>query len=156
MAQGDLSDTCRTKLQAILRFLLSSQSYLNDEQIALFRKQEYSQGNYFVSIFGMPSTEKDWAFRLGGHHFSFNVTYSKGTISLTPVFWGLDPPEVHIGKYARFRVLGKEEDLGIQLFKTFSAKQKKKAIFTDKVIRNVVTLPAASERIDKMQGISAS
>ncbi len=178
--QGDLSDECRIKLQAVLRSFMSSQGYLksnliiryddylpeyydwahrqghlDDEQIKAFRKALYGNGNYFVAIFGKPSTDRDWSFRFGGHHLSINMTMSDKNISVTPTFMGIDPPELHYGPYSGFRPFGKEEEYGLRLFNSLSPAQQKKAIFTDKEIRDVITLPNGPQRIDEMQGISA-
>ena len=68
---------------------------------------------YHVFLFGKPSTETPWGWRVEGHHLSVSVTIVDGkTVVTTPAFFGANPGEVRKGKLKGLRVLGEEEDLG--------------------------------------------
>jgi hypothetical protein len=47
---------------------------------------------YYVRIFGDPSPEGSWSWRIGGHHISLNFTVVDGAVAgTTPLFLGADP-----------------------------------------------------------------
>src|SRR5262249_27555779 len=53
---------------------------------------------YFVSIFGEPSNDGKWGWRIEGHHLSVNLTLDKGkVVSATPIQLGANPAEVKAG-----------------------------------------------------------
>ena len=48
--------------------------------------------NYHFSIFGTPSSNKEWGWRFEGHHCALNFSSTGGTIvSSTPSFFGSNP-----------------------------------------------------------------
>jgi hypothetical protein len=51
----------------------------------------YNSGNYYVSIYGTPSTSKKWALQFTGHHLGVNTTFAGSSISGTPYFTGVEP-----------------------------------------------------------------
>lgn len=85
--------------------------------------------NYFWSIFGQPSDEGTWGWRVEGHHVSLNFTIVDGRhISSTPSMFGTNPAEVREGPRKGLRVMGAEEDLGRELFRSLDDGQKKVAL----------------------------
>jgi hypothetical protein len=51
----------------------------------------YGSTNYYVAIFGTPSTTGDWAIMFGGHHMAYNLTYTNGVAYPTPNHLGVEP-----------------------------------------------------------------
>lgn len=85
--------------------------------------------DYTLALFGVPSTDSPWGWRLEGHHISLNVTVAPGEgVTVTPTFLGADPAEVTFGPLAGARVLRAEEDLGRRLVTSLTAEQRAAAI----------------------------
>ncbi|HEY2784229.1 MAG TPA: DUF3500 domain-containing protein [Fimbriiglobus sp.] len=81
---------------------------------------------YFVSIFGQPSNDGKWGWRIEGHHLSVNLTLDKGAVlSATPIQLGANPAEVKSGSRKGLRTLPEIEDLAKELIKTLDADQLK-------------------------------
>ena len=79
---------------------------------------------FYFSIFGNPSAEGTWGYRVEGFHLSLNVTVVKGRwISATPSFFGVIPATVPDGPRAGMQVLKQETELGRSLAKSFNAEQ---------------------------------
>ena len=98
--------------------------------------------NYFFSIFGTPSADKPWGWRMEGHHLSFNFTCTGKEATVTPSFMGTNPGEVREGPRKGIRVLGQEEDLGRELVTSLSAEQRTKAVINSTAPKDVVNDPA--------------
>ena len=102
---------------------------------------------YFVSIFGEPSNEGTWGWRIEGHHLSMNFTVKDGNVlRATPSFFGTNPGEVKEGPLAGLRVLGVEEECGRSLVKALTAEQFAKAKFSDEAPKEMLT---AAEKVVK-------
>lgn len=112
---------------------------------------------YHVFLFGKPSTENPWGWRIEGHHLSISVTIVDGkTVVTTPAFFGANPGEIRQGNLKGLRVLGEEEDLGRKLAKNLTTEQKETAILEGKAPRDVVNGPGrAAEPLSPM-GIGAN
>jgi hypothetical protein len=87
---------------------------------------------YFITLFGTPGPGR-WALRYEGHHLCLNFTIEDGEIiSATPFFFGVNPGRVINNGGTKhpvgFRLLEKQDDLGLKLLQSFSAEQKKAAI----------------------------
>ena len=105
--------------------------------------------NYYVTIFGTPSKDRPWGWRFEGHHVSINFVSDKNEIvSSTPSFFGSNPGIVPRGEQKGKELLKQETDLGFELLNTFSADQKKKVVFADKALPEIVM----SDRL-KAEGI---
>jgi hypothetical protein len=89
--------------------------------------------NYFVVVFGTPSRERPWGWRLEGHHVSVNVTVVGGRvqddmIANTPLFLGAEPAEVQGGPLKGLRAIGAVEDRARALIDSLDAQQQSAAI----------------------------
>ena len=110
---------------------------------------------YYVSIFGEPAATGTWGWRIEGHHISMNFTLKDGQlIRATPSFFGSNPGEVRQGPLTGVRVLAREEELGRELVKSFTAEQDKKAILSAEPPKEMVT--AAERKVNPLSpdGIS--
>ena len=94
---------------------------------------------YFFSIFGEPSENGTWGYRVEGHHMSLNFTIVKGKVAGTPSFFGSNPAEVREGPRKGLRVLGREEDLGRELLLSLDAGQKAIAIVSKDAPKEILT-----------------
>ena len=75
---------------------------------------------YFFSVFGEPSENGTWGYRIAGHHLSQNFTIANGKVQGAPSFFGANPAEVREGPRKGLRVLGREEDLGRALVQSLT------------------------------------
>lgn len=106
--------------------------------------------NYFISIFGDPSSEEPWGWRFEGHHLSLNFTSLTGeVVSLTPNFYGANPAKVPTGEKEGWRVLKEEEDVARKLLNSLDESQKQRAIILETAPRDMIT--AEDRRVKPMQ-----
>lgn len=113
--------------------------------------------NYHFSIFGQPGSEKDWGWRLEGHHLSLNFSSSRRTIiSSTPSFMGSNPGIVLSGPHMGRQVLAEETNLGFELLQSLDEEQKQKAKFSDQAPADIITANDRTAQYLKPEGISFS
>ncbi|MFO7256119.1 MAG: DUF3500 domain-containing protein [Bacteroidota bacterium] len=97
--------------------------------------------NYYVSIFGTPSSKGPWGWRLEGHHVALNFFSIDGTlVSSTPSGFGSNPATVPRGPQTGKQILKLESDLGFQLVNSLTAAQLKVAKFSDTAPYEMFTL----------------
>ena len=97
--------------------------------------------NYHFSIFGKPSLNGSWGWRVEGHHLSLHYTMHNGDlISSSPIFLGANPHEVPQGVHKGLRVLGREEDLALELLNSLNSGQQERAIFLDTAPDDIFTM----------------
>lgn len=82
---------------------------------------------YFFSVFGEPSEQGAWGYRVEGHHLSLHFNLRDGKLNGAPSFFGTNPAHVLQGRRKGLRVLSREEDLGRDLIHALSAEQRKTA-----------------------------
>jgi hypothetical protein len=81
---------------------------------------------YYFTIFGDPSPQGTWGYRVEGFHLSLNVTVVRGRwISVTPSFFGAIPATVPDGPRKGLQVLEQETELGRTLARSLTAEQRK-------------------------------
>lgn len=111
---------------------------------------------YHLFLFGKPSPDQTWGWRVEGHHLSISLTIVDGeTVVAAPVFFGTNPAEVRTGPLKGLRVLGAEEDLGRKLVKNLSVEQKEFAIVADNAPRDIINGPGRQATQLQPPGISA-
>jgi hypothetical protein len=104
---------------------------------------------YYFSVFGEPSLERPWGWRLEGHHLSLNYTVVDGSgVAHTPSFFGANPATVRSGPLTGLRALGPEEDLARELLKSLDPAQRKRAILADRAPADIVT--GDEKRVDPL------
>ena len=112
---------------------------------------------YYFSIFGTPSENGTWGYRVEGHHLSQNYTVANGRVVDAPSFFGDNPAEVREGPRAGLRVLANEEDLGRALIAALDAEQKKTAIVDQKAPGEILTSNSRQAALKgQASGISAA
>lgn len=86
-------------------------------------------GWYFLTIFGTPSLESDWGWRIEGHHLSLNLTIKAGKVaSITPAFFGSNPGVVKAGPKEGTRPLAASLDRAVVLMKSLNHDQRQAAL----------------------------
>ncbi len=104
---------------------------------------------YHYTIFGEPSKDGEWGYRVEGHHISLNYTLKGGKlVSTTPTFFGSNPHDVDITPRKGLRVLGAEEDLGRNLMKSLSPAMQKKALVADVAFKDILTAADTRAKLD--------
>src|SRR5689334_13115865 len=148
----DFNDEQKAAAMALLKVSLSSQGYQKATNTFLLEK--ILQGvegrgendayrdplNYHFTIFGTPGNDNAWGWRLEGHHMSWNFAANKGEIvSSTPSFLGSNPGVVPSGKDKGWEALKAETEMGFALVNSLNDDQKKKAIFSETALPEIVT-----------------
>lgn len=96
--------------------------------------------NYHLSIFGEPSSTKEWGWRFEGHHISLNFSSLQGVlVSSTPSFFGSNPGIVTSGEKKGTEVLKKEMELGFLLLNSLDEGQLMKTRFAEMAPAEIIT-----------------
>jgi hypothetical protein len=139
---NELADSQRVLVHALLRTALSQQGYqkalfiiqydeATHERLTTAKSpiaQRYGNQNYWITIFGEPSATATWGWQFEGHHLSLNFTHTPNGVTCTPLFTGVNPGLTTTGPYAGQYIMADENELGKQLFTSFSAQLKQKAL----------------------------
>ena len=95
---------------------------------------------YFFSIFGTPSPEGAWGWRVEGHHLSLHFTVVDGTaVASAPSFFGANPAQVRTGPKAGLRALREREDAARALVMALDSSQQAAAVILDEAPDDIVT-----------------
>lgn len=143
--QGFIKVTTIMSLEDILRILEKDTRGRRDPE------------KYHFSIFGTPSVEGPWGYRIEGHHVSLHFTVVKGQVTGNPTFLGSNPAEVREGPRQGLRVLGAEEDKARALLESLNEAQRKAAIVSPTAPGDILTERSRKAALkDQPSGIAAS
>ena len=116
-----LSPAARAAAQGLIASGLSERGYQQavnvmslEDVLFLLEKDDWSARrlrrdplNYSLTVFGTPSDQGVWGWRLEGHHLSLNYTVKDGhVVASTPEFFGANPALVDAGPGRSIRVSG--------------------------------------------------
>ena len=165
----DMSEAQRTKAQALMKSVLSNQGYLKAEAIRslelVLREVEdrpdddwyRNPEKYYFSVFGMPSMDADWGWRMEGHHLSLNFSSGKEQlVAVTPAFMGTNPAIVRSGSKEGMEVLKQEQDQGRALVKSLSEEQFGKALMDPTAPKDIISFVDRVVNIKEFIGLPAS
>jgi hypothetical protein len=149
LALKEMNDAQRALAHGLIVTGLSHQGYrkalevMSLEQV-LFEMGDNPKtrdpGNYFISVFGTPSVDGTWGWRLEGHHLSLNYTVIKGKeVSVTPQFYATNPGRVNKGPHKGLQVLAAEENLARKLVNSLSDEQRKVAVVAAEAPADIIT-----------------
>jgi hypothetical protein len=101
--------------------------------------------NYFVSVFGDPSSKAGWGWRWEGHHLSLHFSVDNGKVSMTstPLFIGANPAEVREGPKTGTRILGAQEDTARALLGALDETQRATAVLAPAAPGDIATMTSA-------------
>jgi hypothetical protein len=74
----------------------------------------YGADQYSIAFVGTPSKTSPWILQLIGHHLAYNITYNAGTVSATPTFIGVEPPNWTVDSSGTVTVTNTASTAGIQ------------------------------------------
>jgi hypothetical protein len=112
---------------------------------------------YYFTVFGTPSDESPWGWRVEGHHLSANFLVVNGNrIAPTPNFFGVNPARVPQGPFAGLRILAAEEDLARRLLGSLDAAQQARVIIDAEAPPDIVTQAKPRVIIDSPAGLVAA
>ena len=133
-------------LEAVLRDLEGDTTGRRDPQ------------RYYVSVFGEPSADGRWSWRVEGHHVSLHFTLSGGKlIATTPTFFGANPQKVLEGPRKGLRVLAREEDLARKLVQQLSDEQRGETVVAQEAYRDILTSADTRAKLeDQPTGLTAA
>jgi Protein of unknown function (DUF3500) len=104
---------------------------------------------YYFCVFGTPSDDGIWGYRVEGHHLSQNYTVVGGNAIAGPSFFGANPAEVRQGPRKGLRTLAGEDDLGIEIMHALDEERRKIAIVDSTAYPEILT---AASRQAALQG----
>jgi hypothetical protein len=109
---------------------------------------------YYFTIFGTPSRQEAWGWRVDGHHLSVNFTSVSGqVVSGTPGFLGANPAIVPEGPAKGQQILKQEALLGFSLVQSFSPQQLKQALIAETAPNEIITGNSRKALLEKPAGI---
>jgi hypothetical protein len=111
---------------------------------------------YHVTVFGTPSDEKGWGWRVEGHHVSVNMLVVGGNrIAPTPSFFGANPARVPKGGLEGLRVLAAEEDLARRLLAALNGAHHQRAVIATEAPADIITRAEQRVKPDAPAGVAA-
>lgn len=114
-------------------------------------------GNYYLMMFGEPTTEGSWAWRFEGHHFSASFTIvDNHLVSGTPAFFGGNPARVPADSevHAGLSPFSREQDLGFELLNSFDEGQRARVILAGEAPQDILTENFQRAEMGAPEGIS--
>lgn len=163
LALGELTKPQRAAALEVLAAVLSKEGYQKvidimnaDDQIIKDKenKMKFGTENFYIALFGAPSTTKPWMLQFGGHHLGINVTMVGKDAVLTPTHTGTQPDSFMRGGKT-VRPLGPENDLAFKLVNSLSAEHKKQAILGAKP-KNLIAGPGQDNKKVDLEGLKCS
>jgi hypothetical protein len=117
-------------------------------------RMRFGTENYYLSLFGKPSTTKPWMLQFGGHHLGINVTIIGKDTVLTPTHTGAQPDSfTRDGKTVR--PLASENDLAFKLVNMLDAEQQKQAVLGTKP-KNLLLGPGQDGKTIRPEGLKCA
>ena len=119
------------------------------------RRFERDPDLYYMTLFGNPSSEAPWGWRVEGHHLSLNFLIASGRrIAPTPSFFGSNPAQVPEGyRLSGLRILAQEEDLARQLLTSMKTEERVRTIVDPEAPPDIVTRAERRVKLDAPVGI---
>ncbi len=109
---------------------------------------------YYFTVFGTPTEQDVWGWRVEGHHLSLNFTTATGkVVAETPAFLGANPAIVPEGPHQGKQILKQEADLGFALLGSFTPEQLQKVIITETAPNEIVTGNSRKAMMQAPEGI---
>jgi hypothetical protein len=96
---------------------------------------------YFFSVFGTPSPNGAWGWRVEGHHVSLHFTVVDGSvIAGAPAFFGVNPAEVRAGPKTGLRILAAYEDTARALLMSLDPPRRATALIDGRAPGDILTM----------------
>jgi fructose-1,6-bisphosphatase/inositol monophosphatase family enzyme len=133
----DLAQPVRDLALEIVRATMSARGYHQARSIMRVNEliaelsgdhDAFGEWPYFVSVFGSPDSGDPWGWQIDGHHLCVNTMVFDGRIVMTPTFMGAEPRRIGLGSLAGLSLFDPEEQLGLDLIRSFADPQRQRAI----------------------------
>ena len=113
---------------------------------------------YYITLFGIPSDESSWGWRVEGHHLSLNFLIADGRhITAAPNFFGANPAQVPEGyRLSGLSILAQEEGLARQLLFSMTAERRTRIIVDPEAPADIMTRAERRVKLDTPIGIPMS
>lgn len=138
---GDITAIQRNLGYALLGAALSADGLTQTRNIMKLNAflGDYSGGNrdtltegaYFFTFMGTPSTTKPWGFQYEGHHVAINYFVLGDQVVMTPTFMGSEPTSATY-KGEKITLFKTETKAGLTLLRSLTAAQRAKVISSTK------------------------
>ncbi|OFW46396.1 MAG: hypothetical protein A3J29_18030 [Acidobacteria bacterium RIFCSPLOWO2_12_FULL_67_14b] len=147
----EMNEAQRAQAHALLKTGLSQRGYLTVTGIIALEdilkatetggRMARNKEEYYFSVFGTPSAQGAWGWRVEGHHVSLRFTVVKGlAVASSPAFFGTNPAEVRDGAQKGLRLLAAREDTARALVESLDARQRTAAIINAVAPTDIVTM----------------
>ena len=159
LAIKDMSPEQRSAASALLAAPLSAPGLATVQDVmaleGVLRELESGSSlrvpeNYAIALYGPPTPNDAWGWRIEGHHLSLHFTVQAGrVVSTLPQFLGANPARVPaglsapLGALAGRRVLAAPEDAARQLLASLDASQRAQAVISLQTYGDLVSRNAA-------------
>ena len=121
------------------------------DQVTFVRDPEL----YYWTVFGDPGRPDPWGWRVEGHHLSVHYSvWGDQVIAVTPLFLGANPAEVRKGPKEGLRILGRREDLAVELMASLDAGQRGKAVIHDKAPWDILGYNTSKQPVHNDEGLA--
>ncbi len=147
-----LSDMTRVQSKAALELLasgLSPHAFAQAVSIAGLEdvldtleggRRNRHRGDYWVVVFGDPTSGAPWSWRFEGHHLSLTHTIVEGEAARgTPVFFGANPARLAHNGNTVLEPLAAEEHLAFALLAALDTGQRRRAVVSDTPPSDILT-----------------
>jgi len=136
-----LGDLDEAQLQAacdLLAAALSPAGYVKVRDILLADDRLLNRGrprpgfgaeNFWLAVFGTPSTEGRWALQFDGHHLALNMSFAGDSVGISPTFVGTQPATYERGELTVEPMLGESES-AVALMRSLSEEQRATAVLS--------------------------
>ena len=118
-----------------------------EEKVGRPGSQRRDPGRYWFAVFGNPSGDEPWAWRVGGHHLCLHFTVVDESTSVTPLFFGANPARVPAGEHEDLRVLAAEEDLARALLGSLPEELRARVVVSPEAPSDIVTTNAVRAEV---------
>ena len=143
--RGYMKATTIMSLEAVLRELEQGKGPVRDPAL------------YYFSVFGEPSDDKTWGWRVEGHHLSLNFTLAEGQlVASSPAFFGSNPAEVREGPRKGLRTLAGEEDRARDLLQSLDDKQLGIAVISKEAPKEILSANSRKADVGPPVGLPAA
>jgi hypothetical protein len=139
----EVSEPIRDATTAVLRAGLSAKGFAMSRDVMRLNRflgdlvggpQVLGEWSYIFCLFGSPSLQEPWGWQLFGHHLSLNCFVLGQQMVLSPSFMGAEPSYADVGPFAGTRLFEDEERVGLELMRSFSPEQRRRAIVAHSMV----------------------
>ncbi|MEV1067736.1 DUF3500 domain-containing protein [Streptomyces sp. NPDC050263] len=137
---GDLTEKQRNLGYALLGVALSAEGLAQTRNIMKLNaflgdysgggRDTLTEGAYFFTFMGTPSTTEPWGFQYEGHHVAVNYFVLGDQVVMTPTFMGSEPTSATYNG-EKITLFKKETTAGLALLRSLTDAQRRKAISSE-------------------------